>query len=144
MTGINPAGTTIQQMIQALDGIITSTPSPSNYMYITSQNNVVGGVWRCDFSSNDITNCVRQPTLTSFYAFSTQGAIFGSNYYLPALTPSAIQKCSMNADGTLTSCASSGASGYSGPESIAFNTAGTWAYLADTQSASVREATLTV
>lgn len=143
MTGINPVGTTILQLIQALDGVITNTPSPSNYMYIVSQNSDLGGVWRCDFTSSIITNCVRQPSLTSYFGDSTQGAIFQGNLYLPTLTNSAIRKCPINSDGTLASCTNSGASGYSGSESIAFNADGTWAYLADTQSFSVREATLT-
>ena len=134
-TGINPNGTVIQQLIQSLDGIITDTGG--NYMYITSQNNVLGGVWRCDFVADTISNCVRQPTLASYFGFATQGAILNSSYYLPFLTPDPIQKCPINPDGTLASCASSGSSGYSGPESIAFNSVASFVYLADTQSASV-------
>jgi hypothetical protein len=134
-TGINPAGTVIQQLIQTLDGIITDTGG--NFMYITSQNGDYGGVWRCDFVADTISNCIRQPTLTSYFGDATQGAILGNSFYLPFLTSDPIMKCPINLDGTLASCASSGSSGQSGSESIAFNSDGSFVYLADTLSASV-------
>ena len=119
---------------------LNTYPSSGTKAYVANYNANIISLCSVNAGTGALTGCVDSGAGPSVN--SSQGIAFnpaGDKIYITSRNNNVLALCSVDStSGMLTGCANTG-SGFSGPSGVAVNNTGSWSYVANTDSKSIRE-----